>query len=342
VSAVLKTPIPAPHSTALSTCTVAATAAALSSPGTAAEPARTHLLPVMLATYQQLAVLAFSAPHLQLGGALLSSQALPTVAEILSSSYWQLPGFLAAAGISNSTGRVSPAVQGLGPRNSSTGTTSASVSSSGGIFTGEYAVYMAMQILEGLVASTAAVADPAAGAAQGAARRGMHASCSSDCLCAAKRSDGGDSCQIGNPRCGMDGWCCCSSPKAASDITPSVTPQITSADRLTCSSQAAAAAAAGGVAGQQELPGHQQLLLVLSRLMQSKLLPELLRAVQQLPGAIRLDGSVISPKPGDSAAGSFLGGFSRPASSNGLTVNVPIRRSSLQRDPRVSWAAQQL
>jgi hypothetical protein len=163
-----------------------------------------------------------------------------------------------------------------------------------------------------------------------------------------KRSDGGDSCQIGNPRCGMDGWCCCSSPKAASDITPSVTPQIASGDKLACSGQAAgsasafgaAAAAAGGVGAQQELPGHQQLLLVLSRLMQSKLLPELLRAVQQLPGAVGLDGSVISPKPGDSAAGSFLGGFSRPASANGLTVNVPIRRSSLQRDPRVSCAVQ--
>jgi hypothetical protein len=354
VSAVLKAPIPAPHSTALSTCSVAATAAALSSPGTAAEPTRTHLLPVMLAMYQQLAALALSAPNLQLGAALLSSHALPTVAEMLSSSYWQLPGFLAAAGISSSAGRVSPAHQGLGPRNSSTGTTSASVSSSAGMFTGEYAVYMAMQVLEGLVASTAAVADSAAGAAQGAARRGMQASCSSDCLCAVKRSDGGDSCQIGNPRCGMDGWCCCSSPKAASDITPSVTSQKNSADSLTCSGQAAgrasasgaaaaaAAAAVGGVVAQQQLPRHLQLLLVLSRLMQSKLLPELLRAVQQLPGAIGLDGPVISPKPGDGAAGSCLGGFSRPASATGLTVNVPIRRSSLQRDPRVSCAVQQL
>lgn len=347
VSADLKTPIPAPYSATLSTCMVAATAAALSSSGTAAEPARTHLLPAMLSTYQQLALLACTAPHLQLGATMLASQALPTVAEILSSSYWMLPGFQAAAGVMSSAGRVSPAVQGLGARVSSSGAAGAGLNVSGAMFTGEHAVHLALQTIEGLVASTAAVPKRASDAGQ--VSKGMTGSCSTDCLCAVRRSGGGDGCQIGNAKCGMDGWCCCSSPKACSDITPPGTPQVVSDDeRLTAPAHAdssrvfafgAAGSAAGAAAMQQELPGEQQLLLVLSRLMQSKLLPELLRAVQQLPGAT-LDG-VISPKPGDSAAGSFLGGFSRPASANGLTVNVPIRRGSLQRDARVSIARPQ-
>lgn len=335
VSAELKLPITAPYSTTLSTCTVAATAAALSSPGSAAEPARTHLLPVMLATYQQLAVLACTAPQLQLGPALLSSQALPTVADILSSNYWLLPGFLAAAGISSSAGRVSSAGQALGARGSSTGAAGSS-SSSGVMFSGEHAVQLSLQVLEGLMAVTAVAPEPASEGGQA----GLRGSCSSDCLCAMKRSGGAEGCQIGNPKCGMHGWCCCSSPKACSDITPPATPLVVaSEDGFDAAAHSADSRGAADVTDstqlQEELPGKQQLLLVLSRLMQSRLLPELLRVVQQLSGS---EGPVVSPKPGDSAAGSggFAGGFSRPGSANGLTVNVPIRRGSLQRDPRVS------
>jgi hypothetical protein len=340
VSAELKLPIPAPYSTTLSTCTVAATAAALSSPGSAAEPARTHLLPVMLATYQQLAALACTAPRLQLGPALLSSQVLPTVSDILSSNYWLLPGFLAAAGISNSAGRVSPAGQPLGARGSSTGAAAGSSSSSGVMFSGEHAMQLSLQVLEGLLAATAAAPQPAAEGGQ----TGLRGSCSSDCLCAMKRSGGADGCQIGNPKCGMHGWCCCGSPKACSDITPPATPLVASEDGFGVSAQSAADSRGGAgnaavsAQAQIDLPGKQQLLLVLSRLMQSRLLPELLRVVQQLSG---FEGPVVSPKPGDSAAGGFAGGFSRPGSANGLTVNVPIRRGSLQRDPRVSFQAVQ-
>jgi hypothetical protein len=132
-----------------------------------------------------------------------------------------------------------------------------------------------------------------------------------------KRTEGSDSCQIGNAKCGMHGWCCCGSPKACSDIMAPVTRQVTPVS--------------GAV-----LPGQQQqlLLLVLSCLMQTRLLPELLRVVTQLPGPAGVDipaSKGTSPKPLGSAAGSF----NRPGSANGLTVNVPARRTSLQRDHKV-------
>lgn len=369
VSAVLKAPIPAPHSTALlNTCSVAATAAALSSTGSEPAATRTHLLPVMLATYQQLAALACSAPHLQLGQVLLSSQALSTVTDILCSNYWLLPGFLAAAGVVGSSnsisaaGRVSPAVGAGGEALTSArssysalgnaNTVSGTAGSSGNNFTGEFAVLSAVQILDSLVASTATTT-AAAGSANTTATvnttssnkqpagdgvsRGMHSSCSADCLCASKRSEGAEACQIGNPQCGMDGWCCCSSPKACSDITPPLTPAA--------SSSAAGSVGVGGVvAGQQAgggvaLAGEQQLLLVLSGLLQSKLLPELLRVVQQLPlgaACIPTFSRGGSPRALDSAGGGVLGGgFGRPASTTALMVNVPPRRGSLQRDARV-------
>jgi hypothetical protein len=328
VTAVLKSPIPAPYSTALSSCSVAATAAALSSSGTAAQPTRTHLLPVMLATYDQLSVLACTAPTLQLGPILLSSLSLPTVADILSSNYWLLPGFQAAASSSGRLGRASP-VQELAASRSSSG---------GGMFSGECAAQLAVHMLEGMLACSAAAATASCSVPQESSggSKGLHPSCSSDCLCALKRSEGSDSCQIGNPKCGLEGWCCCGSPKACSDITPQVgscrgdlTPQGTP---TSVSADAASVGGAAAASGQQDLPGQQQLLLVLSGLVQSKVLTELLRVVQ----AAGADASGASPKP-DSSAGGLLGGFSRPSSANGLTVNVPIRsRGSVPRDLRVS------
>jgi hypothetical protein len=341
VAAVLKSPIPAPYSTALSSCSVAATAAALSSAGNAAQPTRTHLLPVMLAMYDQLAVLACTAPHLQLGPILLSSLALPTVADILSSNYWLLPGFQAAANSNGRLGRASPVQELAASRSSSAGAAAAgSGSSGGGMFSGECAAQLAVHMLEGVLACSAAAATTSCSAPQHSSggRKGLHPSCSSDCLCALRRSEGNDSCPIGNPKCGLEGWCCCGSPKACSDITPqepvgSCRAEATSQGTPTSvSTDIAPVAGAAAASGQQDLPGQQQLLLVLSGLVQSKVLTELLRVVQ----AAGADASGASPKP-DSSDGGLLGGFSRPSSANGLTVNVPNRsRGSVPRDLRVS------
>jgi hypothetical protein len=259
--------------------------------------------------YQQLAALGSTAPQLQLGPALLCAQALPTVTDILSSNYWLLPGFQAAAGLA--TGRLSP----TGAQGTSRSSSVSEGGSSGSMFTGEYAVRTALLMLDSLVACQAAgsALTLQIGSAGGS---GMHGSCSSDCLCAMKRTEGSDTCQIGNAKCGMHGWCCCGSPKASSDIMAPVTRAVTQAP--------------GAV-----LPGQQQLLLlVLSRLMQTRLLPELLRVVTQLPGPAAVDipaSKGTSPKP----IGNAVVSFNRPGSANGLTVNVPARRTSLHRDHKV-------
>lgn len=345
----LKSPIPAPYSTAVSTCSVAVTAAALSSTGAPApEPGRTHLLPVMLTTYQQLAARACAAPHLQLAQILLSGQVLSCVADILSSNYWLLPGFIITAGGAAGGGRLSPDAGGAGlmvARSSSGGLTSGVLvsGSRSSIFTGEYAVQTAVHMLESLLASGTAEGNGAA-AGTPAGTKGMHASCSADCLCALRRSEGSEACQIGNPQCGMDGWCCCASPKACSDIGPPVTPP-------TCSTAAAVVAfaphaleAAGQSLWQHTLPSQQHQLLVLAGLLRTRLLAELLRAAQQLPGTTGVsaaDGSLISkgssPRLQDMAPASLVGGFSRPGSATGLTVNVPLRKGSAtaNKDARV-------
>lgn len=310
---------------------------------------RTHLLPVMLQTYQQLSALSCAAPQLQLGQLLLSGQVLASVTEILSSNYWLLPGFVAAAtSTHSSSGRFSPAsALGVATTRGSFSSPSCSGGSfaDGYLFTGGAAVQLSVQLLENLLGAAAIKAGPSTAgrlaAAMGDDGKGMRTSCSADCLCALNRSEGGPACRIGNPKCGIDGWCCCGSPKACSDITsPTAPPTCNSNMGLAVPHSTLGFSSTSGDVGPQTQPQWQpsqqpaaQLLLVTSALLQSRLLPELQRAVQQLGGSAEamIEGSLGSK-----------GSWSRPASATGLTVNVPSRRGSLQKDARVSGCSGEL
>jgi hypothetical protein len=111
---------------------------------------------------------------------------------------------------------------------------------------------MVASTLECLLAAAAPQQAAAAAPSAGASPKLLHASISDDCLCAIKL--------------GLDNASACCSPKACSDVTPA-----TSGARLD---------AAEHVQHQQEVV---QPLVLLSALLDSKLLPQAHRLLQQLP-----------------------------------------------------------
>jgi hypothetical protein len=347
VSALLKGPLPAP--VALPQSSVDAEAVAFDSTAMASAASMRHLLPVLLASYEQLAGVARAIPAAQLCQVLLVGHVLPVASEVLASAYWMQPQVVAASRGGSSSG----AATATAPRSVGAGSRcSDSDSISAGVFSGQYAVQCVMGMLEQLLAATGV-----AGAAQAlAGRTGMRTSCSADCLCSSRRTEA-LTCQIGNPKCGVDSYCCCSSPKACSDITAMAAASSSpcaggsdagSADVLlhATSSGGCTPVARRGVStlGQLQLqwqdagPQARQQVLVAAVLLQSKLLPEMARLLQEAhpqseTACMARCGSgecaaLLGPSPrlGDSRTSSA--GLSRPPSSAPLPVAVPGRKGS--------------
>ncbi|WIA14201.1 hypothetical protein OEZ85_002740 [Tetradesmus obliquus] len=136
----------------------------------------------------------------------------------------------------------------------------------------------------------AAAAAPSAGASP----KLLHASISDDCLCAIKL--------------GVDGAAACCSPKACSDVTPA-----TSGARLDAAEHAA------------PQPDAVQPLALLSALLESKLLPQAHRLLQQLPQ----QGCGMPEAPAGSTASAAGSSMTRQGSATGA-VQVPTPRAGSQ------------
>lgn len=134
----------------------------------------------------------------------------------------------------------------------------------------------------------------AAGPSAGASPKLLHASISDDCLCAIKL--------------GVDGVAACCSPKACSDVTPA-----TSGARLDAAEHAA------------PQPDAMQPLVLLSALLESKLLPQAHRLLQQLPQ----QGYGMPEALAGSAASAAGSSMTRQGSATGA-VQVPTPRSGSQ------------
>jgi hypothetical protein len=163
--------------------------------------------------------------------------------------------------------------------------------------TAKSAALMVASTLECLLGAAApqqaAAAAAAAAPSAGASPQPLHASISDDCLCAIKLG-------LGNA-----GACC--SPKACSDVTPA-----TSGTRLGAAEQ---------VQPQQEVV---QPLMLLSALLDSKLLPQAHRLLQQLPQ----QGYGVQEA-------SATGSMTRQGSASSA-MQVPVPRGSKDAGARVS------
>jgi hypothetical protein len=153
---------------------------------------------------------------------------------------------------------------------------------------------MVAAMLECLLAAAAPQTAAAAAPSAGTSPKLLHASISDDCLCAIKL--------------GLDNASACCSPKACSDVTPA-----TSGARLDAAEQPQP---------QQEVV---QPLVLLSALLDSKLLPQAHRLLQQLPQ----QGYGVQEAAAASASISWHGSASS-------AVQVPVPRGSKDAGARVS------
>ncbi|KAF8061288.1 hypothetical protein HT031_004378 [Scenedesmus sp. PABB004] len=165
-------------------------------------------------------------------------------------------------------------------------------------------------LLEALVA-----APGAAPAGSGTATPLLHSSCSDDCLLAIQRQGGGQ-CPLGNLQCGLDGCSCCCSPKATSEPSPGRPAGVSSPGGL---------GAAPVLAPPPQAGAPQQQLVLLSALLQSRLLPEAHRLLAALPaGGVALPQAASGALRGESPRGGGAGAFS----SGSAAVAIPPRLGS--------------
>jgi hypothetical protein len=151
-----------------------------------------------------------------------------------------------------------------------------------------------LECLLGAAAPQHSAAPTAAAPSAGATPKILHASISDDCLCAIKL--------------GADAATACCSPKACSDVTP-----------------ATSGAQLDGPELAQPQADVMQPLVLLSALLESKLLPQAHRLLQQLPP----QGCSVSDASAGAMASGAVGSMARQGSASSA-VQVPTPRGSSQ------------
>lgn len=195
--------------------------------------------------------------------------------------------------------------------------------------TGQHAAGLVTALLENLLGFTALTStESPAAAAQ------LHISSSDDCLCSIKRGYV-MLCAMGNPLCGVDGRPCeCGSPKAYSDAAAHSDAASAVSAAVVAPVQGVTCSASPRSQSQAEQQQHTlQRQLLLSALLQSKLLPELQRLLQQFPAgdpvnvleALPSVGGVSVPSRQGSLSSSVSAAITVPRTSSG---NLQSRDSS--------------
>lgn len=186
--------------------------------------------------------------------------------------------------------------------------------------TAQFAAEQVTLMLENLLCCKSNSADLESAFATANSNMHLRMSCSDDCLCAFKHCV--NSAYPASNTAAAEGVCVYDSPRACSDVTAhldtSSAPASHALADLTCSDPCVAATCGQDEAKQEEQTTQLQLLLAV--LLQSKILPDLHRLLQQVSDFA--DGQLPA----------VVGGLSAELKQHSLSVKVPGPRTARSRD----------